>query len=269
MQWPVVAKDTYIQQQYSIGRQTCVIVHLIHCCSCSYSSSIRAWACTQVESMIARRQPKIQWLMPLIKHVKVAYPQHCVKPLLTYSRDGTDGQPVFLILPCQDVFLILCGKASVVHYLQDITWYHFPIFLSCCESQPGVLSAVSLALYCCLYGYYYVSWPIMYLLQNMPSREQSNLSYKIWAVLIEGIFVLNFLFFCFRAICFFSWLSFFFCPNIGMLSVPGIFPSVKFPMLGNITCFYWEKEEGNLGKNVLDKKLNTGMFKRSRIFFLS
>ena len=54
-----------------------------------------------------------------------------------------------------------------------------------------------------------------------------------------------------------------------MLSVPGIFPSVKFPMLGNISCFYWEKEEGNLGKNVLDKKLNTGMFKRSRIFFLS
>ena len=88
------------------------------------------------------------------------------------------------------------------------------------------------------------------------------------AVLIGELFVLNPLFFL--RIFFFFFPHFpFFAPNIGMLSVPGIFPSVKFPMLGNISCFYWEKEEGNLGKNVLDKKLNTGMFKRSRIFFLS
>ena len=79
------------------------------------------------------------------------------------------------------------------------------------------------------------------------------------AVLIGELFVLNPLFFL--RIFFFFFPHFpFFAPNIGILliSVPDIFPCVKFPTVGNISCFscfscFIEKKKEETLERLFDK----------------
>ena len=73
------------------------------------------------------------------------------------------------------------------------------------------------------------------------------------ALLIQGLFIPNFLPFFSRIFYYFQ-IFVFFSPNIGMLSVPDILPSVNFSKFGYISCFfliflfYWKP---NLEKKVV------------------